>query len=266
MSDIREETGLPVSEVLSDAVAHPVPSSEATESDAPSNGELRERSFAHGLHFYKLCWIFLIGSFLGVVVETIWCLVLYQKFESRQGVIYGPFNPVYGCGALVLTCGLHWLIKKRDLWVFLGSAVLGSGVEFVCSWVQETVFGSVSWQYDNTVLNLQGRINLLHGLLWGLLGLLWVKEMYPRLSHLIEKIPNKVGVPLTWVLAVFMVFDLAISGFAVARQYERHSGEPASNAFEAFLDEHYPDEYLSRIYTNLVEVRDETDPPAASVP
>ena len=237
-----------------EAVAHAVPSPEAAVRGAPSTGEMRARSFAHGLHFYKLCWIFFIGSFLGVIIETIWCLVLYQKFESRQGVIYGPFNPVYGFGALVLTAGLHWLIKKRDLWVFIGSAILGSAAEFICSWVQETVFGSVSWQYDGTTLNLQGRINLLHALLWGFLGLLWVKEMYPRFSRLIEKIPNKWGVPLTWVIVVLLVLDMAISGFAVARQAARHDGEPAANAFEEFLDEHYDDEYLGRIYTNLVEV------------
>lgn len=104
--------------------------------------------------------------------------------------------------------------------------MLGSAAEFACSWFQEMVFGSVSWQYDGTVLNLQGRINLLHGLLWGLLGLLWVKELYPRLSRLIEKIPNKIGVALTWTLAVLMAADIAISAMAVYRQSERREGIP----------------------------------------
>lgn len=41
-------------------------------------------------------WIFIIGSILGYIYEMI--VVLFQKgyFESRQGLIYGPFTPVYG--------------------------------------------------------------------------------------------------------------------------------------------------------------------------
>jgi len=241
---------LPVRSPEEEELLHPVLAPETANSEPPDTGERRERSFAHGLNFYKLFWVFLIGCFLGVIIELIWCAVLYQKFESRAGLIYGPFNPVYGFGALVLSVGLHWLIKKRDLWVFLGSAVLGSAAEFACSWFQEMVFGSVSWQYDGTVLNLQGRINLLHGLLWGLLGLLWVKELYPRLSRLIEKIPNKIGVALTWTLAVLMAADIAISAMAVYRQSERREGIPAGNA----VDEHYPDEFLAKIYTNMVPV------------
>ena len=243
---------LPVRSPEEEELLHPVLAPETANSEPPDTGERRERSFAHGLNFYKLFWVFFIGCFLGVIIELIWCAVLYQKFESRAGLIYG--NPVYGFGALVLSVGLHWLIKKRDLWVFLGSAVLGSAAEFACSWFQEMVFGSVSWQYDGTVLNLQGRINLLHGLLWGLLGLLWVKELYPRLSRLIEKIPNKIGVAPTWTLAVLMAADIAISAMAVYRQSERREGIPARNAVAAFLDEHYPDEFLAKIYTNMVPV------------
>ena len=230
---------LPVRSPEEEELLHPVLAPETANSEPPDTGERRERSFAHGLNFYKLFWVFFIGCFLGVIIELIWCAVLYQKFESRAGLIYGPFNPVYGFGALVLSVGLHWL---------------GSAAEFACSWFQEMVFGSVSWQYDGTVLNLQGRINLLHGLLWGLLGLLWVKELYPRLSRLIEKIPNKIGVAPTWTLAVLMAADIAISAMAVYRQSERREGIPARNAVAAFLDEHYPDEFLAKIYTNMVPV------------
>lgn len=78
--------------------------------------------------------------------------------------------------------------------------------------------------------------------------------MYPRLSRLIEKIPNKIGVALTWTLAVLMAADIAISAMAVYRQSERREGIPARNAVAAFLDEHYPDEFLAKIYTNMVPV------------
>ena len=47
-----------------------------------------------------------------------------------------------------------------------------------------------------------------------------MKILYPKLSGFIEKIPKKIGVPLTWFLVVFMVFDMAISGLALNRYHE----------------------------------------------
>ena len=52
-----------------------------------------DRPFAAGLHFYKLFWIFLIGCVVGYVVEMLWCYIKMGYFESRQGLVYGPFSP-----------------------------------------------------------------------------------------------------------------------------------------------------------------------------
>ena len=60
-------------------------------------------SFARGLNFYKLFWVFFIGCFLGVVVETLFYLVTEFRFTNRTGLLYGPFNLVYGFGALLMT-------------------------------------------------------------------------------------------------------------------------------------------------------------------
>ena len=224
------------------------------------NGHLRTNrkdasgSFAHDLNFYQLFWIFFIGCFLGVVIETLWCLLTRHHYESRTGLIYGPFNLVYGFGALFMTLGLNWLSKKRDAWIFLGGVVIGSVFEYLCSWIQETLFGTVSWQYDKMPFNLNGRINLLYSLVWGALALVWVKGIYPLMCRAISRIPNQIGKPLTWVLLVFMVLNSAISGLAVARMSARREGAAPTTAIESFLDRHYPDERLEKIYPNMVYV------------
>ncbi|MBO5121369.1 MAG: hypothetical protein J6C28_06770 [Bacilli bacterium] len=41
-------------------------------------------------------WLFIFGSFFGFVIETIWCLIRWRKLESRKGLIYGHFIPIYG--------------------------------------------------------------------------------------------------------------------------------------------------------------------------
>lgn len=216
-----------------------------------AKSEEEKKSFAYGLNFYKLFWIFFIGSFIGVVVEVLFCLLVDHRFESRSGVIYGPFNPVYGFGAVVITMALYWLRNKRDIWVFICGGILGAAFEYVCSWYQETFLGTVSWDYSNTFMNINGRTNLMYALFWGLLSIAWLKFIYPFMSKLIEKIPNKIGKGFTWVLVIFMAFNCLISAAAVNRMSARHEGVPARSRFDVFLDKTYPDEYLTKIYTHM---------------
>lgn len=208
-------------------------------------------TFASGLGFYKLFWVFFIGCIAGVLIETAYCLILGGAFEIRWGVIYGPFNPAYGIGAVVMTIVLSRLTKVRDLWIFLICTCIGGTYEYLCSLMQEIIFGTVSWDYNGTQINFGGRTNLLYAMCWGLLGLAWVRYVYPNLSDLIERIPKKIGKILTWILFVFMILNMAISGLAIWRQADRKVGVPSSTWLTQFLDETYPDEFLKKIYPNM---------------
>lgn len=207
--------------------------------------------FARGLNLYKMMLVLILGSFAGVVVELLWCFVTNGYFESRAGLVYGPFNLLYGVGAAVLSAALY-RFRNRGRWLsFLGGFVVGSAVEYGCSWLQEVVFGSTSWDYSHLPFNLNGRICLLYSIFWGLLGVLWIKDIYPRMSKWILRIPNHAGILLTWALAAFLIFDGIVSGIAVMRWSQRLDGVPASSAFEAFIDDRFPDERMKRIYANM---------------
>ena len=222
---------------------------------APTNAQIdyrekQEAHFAQGMTFYKLFWVFFIGCFAGVVLETIYCLIQRGHYESRVGLIYGPFNLVYGIGALCLSGALYRFRNRGRVFSFVGGFVVGSVVEYACSWFQEVCFGSTSWDYSNMPYNLNGRICLLYSVFWGILGIFWIKDIYPRMAKWILKIPNKVGKPLTWALLAFMVFNSVMTLFTSLRWTARREGVPASNAFEAYLDEHYPDERMQKIFAN----------------
>lgn len=218
-----------------------------------------KKSFASGLNFYKLVWIFLIGSFLGVVCEVIFCFFVDHKYESRQGVIYGPFNPVYGVGVVLITVCLYWLRNKRDFWTFLCGAFLGAASEYMCSWYQETFIGTVSWDYSNMWGNLNGRTCLLYAGIWGFLAMLWMKFLYPWVSKFVEAIPNKIGYALTWILLIAMLANIYISSVAVNRMTARHQGIEPRNSFEEFLDKTYPDDFLISVYYHMQYASDGTD-------
>lgn len=219
------------------------------------NARSRMHSFAYGLNFYKLFWIFLIGSFFGVAAETLWCLAIQHKFEIRWGLIYGPFNPVYGFGAIIMTVCLNKLRFLKDRWIFLICMVIGATFEYLCSLFQEMMFHTTSWNYSEIDSNFSGRTSVLFAIFWGILGLVWLKDTYPRLSKIIEKIPSKIGVILTWILFIYMLINITISSLAVWRQVQRINGIESNSAITDFLDKNYSDSFLKIMYPNMVVVK-----------
>lgn len=208
-------------------------------------------AYANDLSFYRLFWIFVIGCFLGVVIETFWCMLRYHKIESRKGLVWGPFNLVYGFGAVVMTLGLWPVMDKRSLTIFLAGSLLGGTYEYICSLIQEKLLGTVSWDYRGFILNLHGRINLIYCFFWGILALVWVRELYPTMSGLIGRIPLSAGIPLMRFGVFFFILDTLHSGLVVYRMNERQGGHASQNRIWRLYDLLYPDEKVRRIYPNM---------------
>lgn len=211
-----------------------------------------EKPFAFGFCYSKLFWIFMIGNFVGFVLETCYALIVPpHRFELRVSVVLGPFILVYGFGAVAITLFLYKMYNQKDVLIFLASMFIGGGFEYLCSFLQQAMFGTVSWEYSDSPLNIGGRTNLMYSFFWGVLGLIWVKDLYPILSRAIQRIPKKVGKPLTIAVTVFMVLDMALSAGAVYRQSERVNNIPADNAVREFFDDWFPDEFLEVIYPHM---------------
>lgn len=213
--------------------------------------------FAEGLSFKKLFFIFLVGSVLGTIYEDI--LIYLQTLAAtgtgvwmlHRGVIYGPFNVIYGFGAAIMCWVL--LRKKYNNWQIFGiSALLGGVVEYALSFLQEVVTGTTSWDYSSAFLNLNGRTTIPIMLVWGLMGLILVKLVYPFIFKLIEKIPPRIGTPLFWVLLVFMILNCLVSWTAIIRQNLRHNNVPPFTPIGEFYDDYYNDKMLSKYFPNMV--------------
>ena len=225
-------------------------------SHAPANAtidynESRSAHFAKGMNIYKLLIICFVGSFVGVIIELLWCLFTNGYIESRSGLVYGPFNLLYGVGAVALTACLY-KFRNRSAWIsFLGGMAVGSVVEYLCSWGQELIFGSRSWDYSHMPFNINGRICLLYSVFWGFLGVLWIKNIYPRMAKWILKIPNRIGKIATWILVVFFVFNSFMTLISLYRWSQRINDIEPSNTFWEFIDERFPNERMERIFANM---------------
>lgn len=201
-----------------------------------------------------LFWIFVIGSIIGYIVEMI--VVLFQKgyFESRQGLIYGPFTPVYGIGLIIYYLVLDNINIKSKAKIFIVTAILGGAFEYACSLIQEKVFGTISWDYSNLIFNINGRTSLLHCTYWGIAGILYMAYIKPLIERLKEKTERKSLKIVTTVFLAFMVMNISISCVAANRQTERRRNIIADTKLDVFLDKYYSDEYMDCVFANKKEI------------
>ena len=200
----------------------------------------------------KIFILFFIGSIFGCVVETIYAIIKTGGFQVRQGLIYGPFIPIYGLGTILFY--LILLATKKPLNVFFICIIMGGLLEILCSIVQENVFGTISSDYSNTFLNIYGRTNLQYSIYWGLIGLLFFR-LFPLVDKIDLIIENKKWRIITYILILFILIDIVVSSLACLRQFERYKGIEAKKYIDVFLDVHYPDEFLKKIYTNSMWVK-----------
>lgn len=200
--------------------------------------------------------LFTVGSIIGVMVETIYIYLVAGRLESRRGMVYGPFNQVYGFGTVLLTTLLEPLAGESKLALFLGSAVLGGLFEALCSFFQEKAYGTVSWEYSEQRLSLMGgRTSATYMLFWGVLGTVYIRVIHPWLFGLFGKIPLSVKVPVVLALTVFFIYNLWLSNAAVRRWNRRLKGKPVSGSLDIWLDEKFPDARMQKLYPSMVPAK-----------
>lgn len=208
----------------------------------------RPRDEFFSLSYWHILWLFVTGAVAGLILETVFHVIVYGGYESRAGLLWGPFSPIYGFGAVFLTIVLNRFWHNHNVVIFTVAMIVGSLLEYVTSWGMEVFFGAVAWDYEGTFGNINGRTNFVFGVMWGMLGLVWVRAALPFFKKAfstvdVETVAMKAaGVALT----AFLVVDAAFTLGAVGRQSERMVGIEATNAVQVFFDEHFPDDWMKQ--------------------
>ena len=203
------------------------------------------------LSVYRVFWLFLIAGFAGDLIEVVFWLVTRGELISRSSLLYGPFSIVWGAGAVLLTLVFHRLDDRSGGRIFMTGTVLGGAYEYICSWLQEALFGACFWDYRHLPLNLNGRVNLVFCLFWGVIAIVWVRLACPALCALVGRIPRTAGRRAAAAAAVFLLCSMTVSAAALCRMDQRRVGVPALGTVSRFLDEAYPDSRLRERYPNM---------------
>ena len=206
------------------------------------------------MSFSDLVWLFVVGAFLGDVVETIFCRVTAGVWMSRSSLVWGPFSVVWGLALVLAAVLLRGSERKSESRIFWFGVILGGAYEYVCSAVTELLFGTVFWDYSGFKFNLGGRINLLYCFFWGIAAVAWIRYGYPLVAKGMNKLKTHIRPWMTAALAVFMAVNMGVSTLALARYDARTSGVEAATPLAVFLDAHFDNARMERIYPNAKKV------------
>ncbi len=206
------------------------------------------------VNFFNLFWIFTLGALFGDAIETVYHYMIEVpgEFQIRAGLLWGPFSPIYGFGAVILSLILNRFYKAPAILIFLMSAVVGGAFEYAVSWFLEFAFGAVAWDYTGRFLNIGGRTDFMFMCMWGVLGVVWIKLLLPWLIGLVNKIPWQWRYTVTAVAAALMIFDGAMTLIALDCWYMRLDGVPTDQtAFQAFFAQHFDDQYMVNRFQSM---------------
>lgn len=209
-------------------------------------------------NYNQFFWIFMIGSFIGFVHENL--LTIFKgQLVLRQGLIYEPLIPIYGVGFLIyyILYSSTSLYESNKIISILKGFILGffggGFIEYLFSYLQEKIFGTISWDYSYLMFNFNGRTSLFHMIFWGLFGVVFALFILPLADKFTKNIKNYKWI--TRIMTYIFIFDCFISFFASYRRNERRYNKPADNFFEVILDKYYPDKYLDSIFSNAKIVK-----------
>ena len=159
--------------------------------------------------------LFSIFSCLGWLCETLFCS-LPAGHLTNNALLHGPFSPVYGVGALC-TIAVSHIVSQNFFSLFLASVAASCAVEYCTGLLLETVCRRRFWDYSRRRFHIHGRICLENGLLFGLMGVLTAKVLFPLLWPLL----NRLSLPALFFLSAALGGYFLIDLFCTLAQYHR---------------------------------------------
>lgn len=238
---------------------------EMLDRDAAAEGMLGRDETGEGyikLNYFNLFWVFFVCCILGLIAEDIWHMTVDDPgvYQNRAGMLFGPFSPIYGFGAVLMTMVLNRFYKKNPIIIFLVSALLGASFEVFVGWFMQTSFGVVSWSYshmklfgmpDPLAVLTGGRTCTGFACLWGLGGLIWIKLLLPRLLKLINMIPWKSRYSATVIFTIIMLVDGVMTLQSLDYWYQRVNGTEPDIPVAQFYGKYFDNDFMENRFQSM---------------
>ena len=153
---------------------------------------------------------FMVYSILGYISELIFCSALSKKIVVDRGFLIGPYCPIYGIGAVLIS---HFLTKfdKSPIVIFVMGAVIATIIEYLSSYILEKIFKVRWWDYSQKSFNINGRVCLKISVLFGIGALIVIYIGNNLIYKLATILPPIVFNVINIILLVIFIIDIIIS-------------------------------------------------------
>ena len=153
--------------------------------------------------------LFIIYAVAGWICEVTLQLIQKHKLADR-GFLIGPYCPIYGCGAILITLCLT-PFNEHPIGLFILAMVLCGSLEYATSFIMEKAFNARWWDYSNMRFNINGRICLETLVPFGIAGLLIIYVFNPFLISMIGLMGENVLNITSIAILVIFVADVIVS-------------------------------------------------------
>ena len=177
--------------------------------------------------------LFFSYAILGWIMEVILKYFQYKRFINR-GFLIGPYCPIYGWGAILITI----LLKKYysdPLALFVFAILICSILEYLTSYIMEKIFHARWWDYSTKKFNINGRICLNTMIPFGMLGLLMMYIINPFLVKIFNTFSNNTLMIIIVILSSIFIVDNIISLLALSKVRDTISNFRKDNTEEISL-------------------------------
>lgn len=202
-------------------------------------------------NYYNLFLLFFIYSFIGYIVESISVSIMEKKIVLNRGFLVGPYIPIFGYGSMAMILTLQ-KYKGDIIALFIMSMTVCLTIEYLCSLIAEKIFHLRWWDYSDKKFNINGRICLKNGVLFGLAGVIVVEYLNPYLENLILLLPNNIMVIISIILSIIFYADTIVSGTTVIKfnkSFKRY-GEDNTNEVKSKIIEELHNNFLTKRLIN----------------
>lgn len=164
---------------------------------------------------------FTVYSVIGWIYEVVLETFIYRWGFTNRGVLFGPYCPIYGVGALLFLLTANRLIIKKNKIdriklipiTFLICMIIATLVELGASYMLEHFTGDWPWQtYADYAINFQGRIALSTSIRFGIGGVIILYIIQPLLEKIVSGIRNinyiAVGILVIFIVDIIFTFWL----------------------------------------------------------
>lgn len=205
--------------------------------------------------FCEIVLLFTAASVLGTVLEGVWSVFEVGYWIYHTSLVFGPFNTIYGFGAVALYLISERSSRLRLPTAFLLFAALGGAVEYFGGVLQAAVFGTRSWDYSGQLMNIGGYVCLLSVLVWGALGVIFTRLICPLLRRLFAKV-NIDGVkPLAIFLCAFFILNGTITSVAIHRWQSGRIPKSEEGGFFAAIDERFDNRTMRELFPTMRKIK-----------